>query len=161
MIPSRHQRELERARAYFEFKGRSVFADILAHELRDRSRIIINDPDIVAFAPYASRSPFEVWMLPRRPRAAFESGDAAQDRALARVLNALLRRMERALNSPPFNLILMSAPYGQGARQDYCWRVEIIPALQRFAGFEWGSGDYINPTPPEDAARHLRDIELD
>ena len=111
----------------------------------------------MALAPYAPRFPFETWLLPRRHGARFEEAPRQEYESLARLLKAVLQRMDRALETPPYNLIIHSvAVFGGRRRTFYHWHVEIMPKLTRVAGFEWGTGFYINPTSPEEAARVLR-----
>ena len=112
---------------------------------------------MVAFAPFAARFPFETWLVPRRHAAAFEQTDVARLCDVAAVLRIVLRKLARALDDPPYNLILHSAPFGGGESPSYHWHIEITPKLTNLAGFELGSGFHINPMPPEDAARVLRD----
>ena len=108
-------------------------------------------------APFAPRFPFETWILPDRHRAAFEESDVDDLRSLAGVLQDFLGRMNRALNDPPFNFMLHTAPLHDARLDHFHWHLEVIPKLSRVAGFEWGSGFFINPVAPEDAAAALRD----
>ena len=128
----------------------------MRQELRDGRRVIQENADIVAIAPYAPRFPFETWMLPRRHGARFEEAPRHEYESLARLLKAVLQRMNRALETPPYNLVLHTAPFAEDVGDVYHWHVEIMPKLTRVAGFEWGTGFYINPTSPEEAAQVLR-----
>jgi UDPglucose--hexose-1-phosphate uridylyltransferase len=76
---------------------------------------------------------------------------------LARVLRSVLRRIDSTLEQPPYNLVVHSAPVQEAQSAHYQWHIELIPKLTHVAGFEWGSGFYINPTPPEESAKFLRD----
>jgi UDPglucose--hexose-1-phosphate uridylyltransferase len=114
----------------------------------------------VALAPYAPRFAFETWLLPKRHGAAFEDAPRHEYESLARMLKETLQRMTRALLSPPYSLIIHSAPFQTpGLDVVYHWHVEIMPTLTKVAGFEWGTGFYMNPTSPEEAAQVLRDAE--
>jgi galactose-1-phosphate uridylyltransferase len=127
-------------------------------ETRDLHRLIAENADMVAVAPYAPRFPFETWVLPRRHEAHFDSSPRHEYASLARLLGDILRRINRALGSPPYNLLIHTAPIGEFATDFYHWHVEIIPKLTKVAGFEWATGFYLNPTSPEEAAQVLRDV---
>jgi UDPglucose--hexose-1-phosphate uridylyltransferase len=124
-------------------------------------RLVAESPSVLAFAPFAARFPFETWLAQRRHAAVFEQTDDAVLRDLARVLHTVLRKLDRAIGEPPYNLLLHSAPFGAGESPSYHWHLEILPKLTNLAGFELGSGFHINPVPPEDAARFLRDTPAD
>lgn len=160
IVPSRLQEELDGARRYFEFRERCVFLDIIEQELQAKERLVYENEDIVVIAPYASRFPFELWFLPRRHEPWYESAQARTYSSLADALSVVCRKLNRALDHPPYNLMLHSAPYVAEDMPHFQWHLELIPTLTKVAGFEWGTGFYINPTPPEDAARHLREIEI-
>jgi UDPglucose--hexose-1-phosphate uridylyltransferase len=152
--------ELDGARRHFEVKERCVFCDIVHEDLRDGRRIIQENADIVALAPYAPRFAFETWLLPRHHGARFEEAPRHEYESLARLLKSVLQRMDRALESPPYNLIVHTSPFSEETADVYHWHVEIMPKLTRVAGFEWGTGFYINPTSPEEAAEVLRSARV-
>ena len=149
--------EIDGARAHYAAKERCVFCDIVRQETHDGRRVIAENADMVAIAPYAPRFPFETWILPKRHQSAFEDAPRHEYAALGRVLTDILRRLNRALQMPPYNLLIHSAPLHDSAGEYYHWHVEIIPTLTRVAGFEWATGFYLNPTAPEEAAQVLRE----
>jgi UDPglucose--hexose-1-phosphate uridylyltransferase len=150
--------ELNGAGRYYELKERCVWCDVVRQERRNpRRRIVAEANGFVAVAPFAPRFPFETWILPTRHRSAFEESAVDELRALAELLGDFLRRMDRVLNGPPFNFMLHTAPLREGALEHFHWHLEIIPKLTNVAGYEWGSGFFINPVPPEDAAAALRE----
>lgn len=161
--------ELESARDHYRLKERCLFCDILRQELAEQVRIVLVDEHFVTLCPYASRFPFEMHVLPRRHAHDFRQTDDADLHHLARHLQAVLRRMNRALGNPAYNLMLHTAPnpnasstrpnYWTTLKADWHWHIEIFPRLRRAGGFEWGTGFYVNPTPPEEAARVLREVE--
>jgi len=157
IVPREVGDEVDGARAHWVAKERCVFCDILRQETADARRLIAENADMVAVAPYAPRFPFETWILPRRHQALFEEAPRHEYAALARLLGDLLRRMNTALEMPPYNLLIHSAPVAEAAGEYYHWHVEIIPKLTKVAGFEWATGFYLNPTAPEEAAQVLRD----
>ena len=161
VVPRQVREEVDGARRHFAEKERCVFCDILRQELADGSRVVAENADVVALAPYAPRFPFETWFVPRRHGARYEEAPRHEYGALARILRDVLRRMNRMLEMPAYNLLLNNAPFGEDVGECYHWHVELMPRLTRVAGFEWGTGFYINPTAPEEAARVLREARLD
>jgi UDPglucose--hexose-1-phosphate uridylyltransferase len=160
IVPDFVREELDGARHHFEHKQRCVFCDIVRQELQDGHRVIGENADIVALAPYAPRFAFETWLLPKRHSARFEEVARHDYESLARLLKSVLMRMDRALESPAYNMIVHTSPFSEDVAELYHWHVEILPKLTKVAGFEWGTGFYINPTSPEEAARVLRAVKL-
>jgi UDPglucose--hexose-1-phosphate uridylyltransferase len=162
-VPSRLEREIEGARRYYSYKERCIFCDIVSQELSQRTRLVSENPLFVAIAPYAPRFPFETWILPKQHMPRYEEGDREVYESLAQILGETLRRLKKALKDPPFNYILHTSPFNDPHIGDvsriYHWHIEVMPRVTKVAGFEWGSGFYINPTPPEDAARFLREVQ--
>jgi UDPglucose--hexose-1-phosphate uridylyltransferase len=158
IVPREVRDEVDGSRLHFQTQERCVFCDILQQEATDGRRLIAENADFVALAPYAPRFPFETWILPKRHQALFEEAPRQEYASLARLLGDILRRMNKALQFPPYNLLIHSAPVVEGAGEYYHWHVEIIPKLTKVAGFEWATGFYLNPTSPEEAAQVLRDI---
>lgn len=162
--------ELNNARQYYLEKERCIFCDIIRQELGAGDRIVYENEYFVAFTPFASRFPFEIWVLPRRHEFAFEDMPDSERLLLAKCMKDILGRLKKTLNDPPYNYVLHTAPnpvsrpgkpsYWGTLQYDYHWHIEIIPRLTKQAGFEWGSGLYINPTSPEQAAKFLRECKL-
>jgi len=157
IIPIMVTEELAGAAQYYEMKERCVWCDVVREERRGRRRVILDADGFVALAPFAPRFPFETWILPSRHASAYEEAGVDVLRALAGVLGDFLRRMNRVLNAPPFNFVLHTAPLHAPHLEHFHWHLEVIPKLTRIAGFEWGSGFFINPVAPEDAATALRE----
>jgi UDPglucose--hexose-1-phosphate uridylyltransferase len=160
IIPKRVREELNGAREYYDYKERCVFCDIARQELSQGLRIISENDDFVAIAPYAARFPFETWILPRAHDPFFEDAQKHEYVSLSRLLRDVLLRFEKVLANPPYNLIIHNSPLREADGRAYHWHIELMPKLTHVAGFEWGSGFYINPTPPEEAAKYLRDVKL-
>jgi UDPglucose--hexose-1-phosphate uridylyltransferase len=164
IIPKILMEEIEGSRRYWELKERCVFCDIVQQETHENNgrRVVSTSDRFVAIEPFAPRFPFETWILPRRHDASFLGVSDPSDFAdLARILKDTLQRLNRALDRPPFNFVIHTAPVSEGDLEYYHWHLEIMPSLSRVAGFEIGSGFYINPTPPEDAAQYLREIAVE
>ena len=157
IVPREVRDEVEGARQHFSSKERCVFCDIIRQDATEGRRVIAENADTIALAPYAPRFPFETWLLPKRHQSLFEEAPRHEYASLARLLGDILRRMNKALVSPPYNLLIHSAPFVEPANDFYHWHVEIIPKLTKVAGFEWATGFYLNPTSPEEAAQVLRD----
>jgi UDPglucose--hexose-1-phosphate uridylyltransferase len=157
ILPIMVTEELAGSAKYFEIKERCVWCDVVREERRGRRRLIAEANGFVTLAPFAPRFPFETWILPARHRSAFEESGIDDLRSLATALGDFLRRMNRILVDPAFNFMLHSAPLHEPTLEHFHWHLEIIPKLTRVAGFEWGSGFFINPVPPEDAAIALRE----
>ncbi len=160
IVPSFVREEIEGARRHFIAKERCVFCDIIRQEVTAGKRVLHETADVVAVAPYASRFPFETWLLPRSHVSRFEDAGRQVYEGLARMLKWVLTRMNRALESPAYNLVIHSSPLSEETGDFYHWHVELMPKLTRTAGFEWGSGFYINPTSPEEATEVLRAVRL-
>ena len=160
IVPKRVQDELRGCERYFDYRDRCVYCDILHHELDEQQRVICETTGFVAFAPFVSRFPYEVCIAPKYHRADFVLVPPGELTDLAQALRETLRRIRVALRNPSYNFILHTAPIEDGNREDYHWHFELIPILTRVAGFEWGSGFYINPTPPEVAAADLRNAMI-
>ncbi len=157
IVPMAVSAEIDHARTYYTYRERCLFCDILRQEIDHGTRLVAVSSHVVAFAPFAARFPFETWLMPRHHAAAFESADDAVLRDLASILRTVLRKLEHTLADPPHTLLLHSAPFGDGESPSYHWHVEIVPTLVGVGDFEWGTGLHLNPLPPEDAARVLRD----
>lgn len=156
IVPIMVAEELAGALQYFRRKLRCVWCDIIRQEREDGRRVVFEEAGFIALAPFAPRFPFETWILPTAHRSAYEEILPNEASALARLVGELSRRMNRVLLDPPFNFMLHTAPLRDSALDHFHWHLEVIPKLTKVAGFEWGSGFFINPTPPEDAVKFLR-----
>jgi UDPglucose--hexose-1-phosphate uridylyltransferase len=123
-------------------------------------RIVLDSPHFTAFCPYASRFPFETWIVPKSHASHFENIPKPGVDDLGQVLHQVLSKLETALDSPSYNYIIHTAPFDHSELPHYHWHIEVIPRLTKVAGFEWGSGFYVNPVPPEHAAAFLREVDL-
>jgi len=160
VVPKRAQEELDGSRRYFDYRERCIFCDILRQESDSGARVVLESEHFLAITPYASRFPFETWILPKRHASHFEASEIPEMQNLGWIQRAILRKIDKVLERPAYNLMIHSSPVQEGAMAHYHWHIEIIPKLTNAAGFEWGTGFYINPTPPEEAARFLRDVGL-
>jgi UDPglucose--hexose-1-phosphate uridylyltransferase len=161
IIPKQIKEEIAGARKYFDYKERCIFCDMIDQELSQGSRLVGENQDYIAFCPYAPRFPFEVWIMPKKHGASYRKTSKEHIESLSIILSETLKRLDTVLDVPPYNFVLHSAPFRQDVDTYFHWHLEIMPKLTRIAGFEWGSGFHINPTPPEESAKYLRDAKLD
>jgi len=160
VIPKRVAEEVEAAEHYFGRHGACIYCTMLAHEHEARERLVFENSQFMVLEPYASRTPFETWVLPKTHQADFGALGSGMMRALAEALHEGLIRLHACLANPPYNFIIHTLPYHVELSHAYHWHIEITPQLTHVAGFEWGSGFYINPVAPEAAARYLREVQV-
>lgn len=161
IIPKRVMEELDGYQRYYRYKERCIFCDIIRQEKETDKRVVLENDRFIAIEPFAPRFPFETWILPKNHVLHFEDSQKVDYTNLAKLFKETMMRINRALSDPPYNFIIHTSPLVHDEFFDYHWHIEIIPKLTKVAGFEWGSGFYINPTPPEDAAKFLREIDLE
>jgi UDPglucose--hexose-1-phosphate uridylyltransferase len=155
-VPEVVERELVASGEYFLAHGRSLLLDMLEQELAAQVRIVCQTEHFVAFCPIASRFGYEVWVAPRRHQAKFEAVEPGELGELSRLIRDVIGRIECAVGNVAYNYFLHTRPFDMPAYDHYHWHIEIIPRLTKVAGFEWSTGCFINPYPPESAAAHLR-----
>lgn len=167
VTPKRVKEELVIGRRYYELHERCLFCDIIKQELDQKERVVLDIDGFITTVPFASHFPFEVCILPKEHSCDFYKIDDEQIHNMAKIIKQTLLKLKIGLNDPPFNLILHAAPfrrkkmgYWRTIDDDYHWHIEIIPRLVQVAGFEWGTGFYICPISPEEAAQYLREIEV-
>jgi UDPglucose--hexose-1-phosphate uridylyltransferase len=155
IVPIQISEEMEGARQYYNNHHHCIFCAIIKQEISAKVRVIEEGDGIVVVAPFASRFPFEAWLIPWEHYPSFENMEGYG--GLAYCLQQVLRRLDHVLGDPPYNFVIHTAPFGESANDYYHWHLEIMPRVTNVAGFEWGTGFYINPTPPEEAAKYLRE----
>jgi len=164
----RVKEKLAGAKAYYDYKDRCIFCDMIKQEISMGRRIVAESKGFVAISQFASRFPFETWILPKRHSCDFYKMDRSDVPDLAELVKNIFSKLRNVLGEFPYNFVLHTAPFRRDAEKkhywqtidlDYHWHIEILPILTRVAGFEWGSGFYINPLPPEDAAKALREAK--
>lgn len=165
VIPKTVKDELDSAKQYYAYKERCIFCDIISEELRMGERIILETKYFIAFCPYAAQLPFESWIIPKRHSCAFHEITQSEIEDMGFILMSVLKKLRKIFDEPSFNYFIHTAPNMVPRRnhwhtlgEDFHWHLEIIPRLIRTSGFEWGSGFYILPTSPENAAKYLREV---
>jgi UDPglucose--hexose-1-phosphate uridylyltransferase len=167
ITPIALRQELAASRKHFKSEGTCLFCHHLASEVASGDRVVTMNDHFVAYAPYASRVPFELNISPREHAHSFADIPDAHLPALGEIVRDTLGRLRRVLKDPPYNFALHTAPntdaeprpddYWATLEQDFHWHLEIVPRLIQVTGLEWGAGVYVNSMPPEDAAAFLRD----
>ncbi len=155
MAPLRVMQEIDGAAEYHIERGTCVFCDIVTEEIAFKKRVVAENSSFLAVTPYASRFSFETWILPKKHFSHFENIPEAEAGALAEVLRTALGKLIASLPDLSYNLIVHTMPVCEPEAQHYHWHIEIMPKLTHVAGFEWGTGFYINAVSPEAAAEIL------
>ncbi|HHV61755.1 MAG TPA: galactose-1-phosphate uridylyltransferase [Firmicutes bacterium] len=156
-IPAVVREELNATREFYEHEGKCVFCAMVEDELARGRRVVAETGHSLIFCPYASRFPYETWIVPKKHIARFEETPDEIIRDIAHGLRTTFAKLERAFIFLPYNLVLHTAPWGDMNGTSFHWHIEILPRLTIIAGFELGTGYYINPTAPELAAPTIRD----
>jgi len=156
MIPKNVHEELVGAQHHYEYKDRCIYCDMVRQEEKYEKNMVASNKTYSAYCPYVSRFAFETWIAPRAHFAAFDhiKPDTIPD--LVAIMKDVLSKIRVTLNAPAYNFIIHTSPIEDKIREEYHWHIEIMPKLTKVAGFEWGTGFYVNPTPPELAAKYLR-----
>jgi UDPglucose--hexose-1-phosphate uridylyltransferase len=160
IVPINVQEEMNGALEFFNYRGRCIFCDMAHQEHAAEKRVVLDTPNFLSLTPYASRFPFETWILPKQHNSHFENIHKIEVDELGTVLRTVLLKLETALDRPSYNYIIHTAPFDAQTLPHFHWHIEVIPRLTRVAGFEWGTGFYINPVPPEQAAGILRETTV-
>ncbi len=159
ITPKSVKEEMDSAKKYYETKERCIFCDIINQELSADKRVIYENDKYVSISPFAPREPFETWILPKKHESNFSPPEKSFT-SLAEILQRTLKQLDKVLDIPPYNYIIHTSPYKEEVNDYYHWHIEIVPKLTKTAGFEWGSGFYINPTPPEEATKYMKEAKI-
>ncbi|HEY86014.1 MAG TPA: HIT domain-containing protein, partial [Chloroflexi bacterium] len=160
VVPRDIRRMAGEAWRYFDDTGECVFCMMLKEELQREERLVAETEHFVAFVLYAALSPFHIWIFPRRHSVNFLYTTAEERADLGGILRNVLRRLYIGLRDPAYNTLIRTAPVKQLDNEYFHWYISIVPRLSRTAGFELGSGMFINPTLPEACAAFLRGVRL-
>ena len=160
MIPAKICEELAGSLNYYRANDRCIFCDIIREELGSKLRVVLDTKHFIAFCPYASRLPFETWVVPKKHSSHFEKISPQEINNLASAMRLVLKKLHKGLNDPAYNFFIHTSPCRSASLAHYHWHLEILPKLNIQAGFEIGSGIMINITRPEDTAAFLKSIEV-
>jgi UDPglucose--hexose-1-phosphate uridylyltransferase len=161
IIPPQVRDRMETALRYYDDMGQCLFCATLADEMRDAVRVVASNSHFVAFLPFAALNPFHLWIYPVRHCASFGDSSEAELAALSQILRLVLRKICFGLANPDYNLSVRTIPREGGGVRYQHWYLSIIPRVSRLAGFEIGSGMFINTARPEESAAFLRDASAD
>lgn len=156
VLPRMIVSELDGAKSYYRYKDRCIFCDIIRQEIQQDVRVVCQNDLFITIAPFAPRTPFEMWVLPKEHSSGYCALGDQDLMSLSQIFAETLRRLNRCIPNVPYNFVLHTEPLRSGELDHFHWHFEIVPKLTSIAGFEWGSGFYINPLPPEEAAQYLR-----
>lgn len=160
IVPPHTRDQIFQARVAFDTHGRCIYCDMLKEELSEKKRVITETEHFVVFSPYASRFPFETNIIPKKHNSSFDAISKREADDFAKVLRDTMKRIHLVLDNPDYNYIIRSCPTDERNAKYYHWYAAVIPRLSTPAGFELGTGIYINITSPEDAARLLRKVKI-
>lgn len=157
ILPSYIEKELLGARKYFEENKKCVFCEMVKFEKEVNHRVVYENEEFIVFTFFASRFPFEMWVVPKKHNSKFEEIDEVIQAALADAMQNAFRKLNKSLNNPPFNYWIHTSPHHHDEAKDYYhWHVEIAPRVSKFGGYEMGSGVVIDVVSPEVAAEFLK-----
>lgn len=157
VLPRKIESELTGALTYYNYKERCVYCDIISQELKQDVRVVCKNKFFITITPFAPRTPFEMWVLPMHHSSAYHEQSEEELASLAEIFSESLCRLDACIPNVPYNFVLHTQPLRSQHMKHFHWHFEIVPKLTSIAGFEWGSGFYINPMPPEEAASYLRE----
>lgn len=160
VVPSQMRIRIEEAIRFFDDTGQCLFCRTLRDELTAKERIVVESQHFVAFIPYAALSPFHIWIFPRRHSSFFDDITNEEITDLAFVLRTVLAKLYYGLDNPDYNYSIRSIPTDSFSKDYFHWYLAIIPRLGISAGFELGSGMYINPALPEESAKFLAQVQI-
>ncbi len=160
-VVPRHMRiQFEVATRYYDNIGRCLYCDLASHEISTSDRLVMETDFFTVFHPFASHSPFETWIIPKRGRASFGNITTEELADLAHVLRSVLLKVYIGLNNPDYNYVISSAPVDDENKDYYSWHIRIIPRLTELVGFEIGSGINLNTALPEETAKFMRELTV-
>lgn len=160
IVPPQIRNRVDSSIRYFDLVGGCVFCQSLENELKESKRVIMESEHFAAFLPFAGASPFATWIFPRRHMASFSLINDAEIKDMARALKFVLSRLYYGLDNPDFNYTIRSIPVHENDVEYFHWYLSIIPRISQPAGFELGSGMFINASIPEDSAEFLRQVKV-
>ncbi len=151
---------MQQALIYHDTYGECPYCVMMNEEIKRGERIVADGKHFLVFCPYASQSPFQMRIMPKRHHSRFDKINDEEMAELAHMLQTALKKLYIGLNDPDYNLVLHSSPTSDGELHYDHWRMMIIPRITTAAGFELGSGIFINTMPPENAASFLRGVAV-
>jgi UDPglucose--hexose-1-phosphate uridylyltransferase len=161
IVPPHVRYPIEQAIQHFDRFGSCVYCEIIEQEKKQKERMVVETDSFIAICPFAARTPFETAIFPKRHMASYSLISDEEVDELAWVLKTVMLKLHNCLVNPDYNYVVRSAPIGDEDARYLHWQIEIIPKISTRAGFEMGTGIYINSVAPEDSARYLREVATD
>lgn len=159
IVPPQIRNRVESAMSFFDVTGKCIFCATLEQELAAKKRIVSDNGTFVSFVPYAGAAPFITWIFPRRHMSSFGDMNDAEVKGLASMLRLTISKLYYGLNNPDFNYMIRSIPVKEDGKAYFHWYLSIVPRITLPAGFEVGSGIFINSSLPEESAEFLRQVK--
>jgi UDPglucose--hexose-1-phosphate uridylyltransferase len=160
IVPYQIRMRLEESARYFDNTGHCLFCEVIQAELKEQIRVIWENRSFVTLIPYAALSPFHLWILPKVHQTSFLEITSTQLKDLAEILKKTLAKLYWGLDDPAYNYILRSSPTDILKSESFHWYISVVARVTKAAGFELGSGMFINPVPPEESARFLKKVKI-
>ena len=160
IIPPMVEQEISLAENHYKEKNTCIYCDMINLELKEKSRIVFENDEFISFMPYAAKAPFETWILPKFHTDSFEKLTDLQIKKLAELWKAVFYKLHESLEDAPYNYFIHTSPVKVETSNYYHWHIELIPRTTTPAGFELGTGIFINISTPEQNAKLLRDIKI-
>ena len=159
MVPKNALEELHGAKEYFNYRERCIFCDIIRQEIQDQERIVLENKYFLSFCPFVSRFPFEIMIIPKKHAGNFAVLSFEEIKALAEIMQGTIKKLKKVFENLSYNYIIHSSPINGDMEEEYYhWHIELMPKLTQVAGFEWGTGFYLDSTSPELAAQYLKAV---
>ncbi|MDP3791410.1 MAG: galactose-1-phosphate uridylyltransferase [Candidatus Omnitrophota bacterium] len=159
IVPPQIRNRMESAVSFFDTIGKCMFCDTLEQELAAKKRVVAENESFVSFIPYAGAAPFVTWIFPKRHMSSFGNINDIEIRDMASILKLTLAKLYYGLNNPDFNYTIRSIPVKEDGKDYFHWYLTIVPRISQPAGFEVGSGIFINSSVPEESAEFLRQVK--
>jgi len=160
IVPPQIRNRVESAMAFFDVTGKCIFCSVLEQEMAAKIRMISENGTFASFVPYAGAAPFVTWIFPKRHTSSFGDINGLEIKDLASILKLTLSKLYYGLNNPDYNYTIRSTPVKEDGKAYFHWYLTIVPRITLPAGFEVGSGIFINSSLPEESAEFLRKIKV-
>lgn len=160
IVPPQIRNRVESAVNFFDVTGKCIFCSSLEQEIEAKKRVVCENETFVAFVPYAGAAPFVTWIFPRRHASSFGDISAPEMKGLASMLKLVLSKLYHGLKNPDYNYTIRSIPVKEDGKAYFHWYLTVVPRITMPAGFEVGSGIFINSSVPEESAEFLRNTRV-
>ncbi|MFZ2956924.1 MAG: DUF4931 domain-containing protein [Candidatus Ozemobacteraceae bacterium] len=160
ILPGQVFERVGRAHRFYRETGTCLACRMIEEECRENARLVEENEAFVAFIPFAALSPFHLWIFPKKHNACFSQNLMEELPLLAAILHRVLGRVFTALDNPAYNLVIRSLTPGESGSLSFHWYISLVPRVGKLAGFELGTGMFVNPSSSEVSAARLRQAPL-